>query len=126
MKLTTARSLIRGETPGPRFLPYTSPVAFTPLLVALFPVPVTAAELPSTVSKGATLVEVFSSAAFHEGPTWDPATGKLYFTAFFGGESRTSRSSGLMLPARAPSGWTRARVSTARGCRWRRFWGPGP
>ena len=39
-----------------------------------------AAELPSTVAKGARLVEVFSSAAFHEGPTWDPVTGKLYFT----------------------------------------------
>ena len=38
----------------------------------------TAAELPSTVSKGATLVEVFSSAAFHEGPTWDPATGARF------------------------------------------------
>ena len=58
-----------------RFLPYPSPVALTLVLVALFAVPVTAAELPSTVSKGATLVEVFSSAAFHEGPTWDPATG---------------------------------------------------
>lgn len=69
-----------------RFLPYASPVALMLLLVALLAAPVTAAELPSTVSKGATLVEVFSSAAFHEGPTWDPATGKLYFTAFFGGE----------------------------------------
>ena len=49
-------------------------------------VPAAAAELPSTVAKGARLVEVFSSAAFHEGPTWDPATGKLYFTAFFGGD----------------------------------------
>ena len=48
-----------------RFLPYTSPVALTLLLVALFAIPVTAAELPSTVSKGATLVEVFSRAAFH-------------------------------------------------------------
>jgi len=45
-----------------------------------------AAEWPSTVARGARLVEVFSSAAFHEGPTWDPKTGKLYFTAFFGGD----------------------------------------
>ena len=59
---------------------------FTSLLLAAVAVPTTAAELPSTVAKGAVLVEVFSSAAFHEGPTWDPATGKLYFTAFFGGD----------------------------------------
>ena len=44
------------------------------------------APTPSTVARGAVLVEVFSSAAFHEGPTWDPVTGKVYFTAFFSGE----------------------------------------
>lgn len=36
----------------------------------------------STVAKDATLVEVYADERFFEGPTWDPKTGKLYFTAF--------------------------------------------
>lgn len=38
--------------------------------------------MPSTVAEGAKLVEVFADGRFLEGPTWDPQTGKLYFTAF--------------------------------------------
>lgn len=38
--------------------------------------------LPDTVAEGATLVEVYSDPRFFEGPTWDPASGKLFFTAF--------------------------------------------
>jgi gluconolactonase len=39
-------------------------------------------ELPSTVASGAKLEQVFGDERFFEGPTWDPKTGKLYFTAF--------------------------------------------
>ena len=83
-----------------RFLPYAFRVAPTLLLLAVFAVPVTAAELPPTVAKGATQVEVFSSAAFHEGPTWDPATGKLYFTAFFSGEKSNQQVIRLDAPGK--------------------------
>jgi gluconolactonase len=38
--------------------------------------------LPSTVQAGAELVEVYAAPGFYEGPTWDPAGKKLYFTAF--------------------------------------------
>ena len=38
--------------------------------------------LPSTVAAGAALTEVYSDPRFFEGPTWDPKTKKLYFTAF--------------------------------------------
>jgi gluconolactonase len=47
--------------------------------------PARAAEpgLPDTVAPGAKLVEVHADATqFFEGPTWDPGTCKLYFTAF--------------------------------------------
>lgn len=37
---------------------------------------------PATVVPGAKLVSVFSDERFFEGPAWDPATKKLYFTAF--------------------------------------------
>jgi len=57
--------------------------------------------LPETVAPGAKLVEVFSSDAFHEGPTWDPKTAKLYFTAFFGGEKKTQRILRLDKPDKA-------------------------
>jgi gluconolactonase len=36
--------------------------------------------LPETVAEGAGLVEVYRSAHVHGGPSWDPRTGKLYFT----------------------------------------------
>ncbi len=39
---------------------------------------------PPTVAKAAKLVEEYSDDRFFEGPTWDPKTGKLYFTAFRG------------------------------------------
>lgn len=38
------------------------------------------------VTPGATLVEVYSASRYFEGPTWDLAGGKLYFTALSGGE----------------------------------------
>lgn len=44
--------------------------------------PAAASPFPSTVAKGAKLVEVYSDPRFFEGPTADPKTGKLYFTAF--------------------------------------------
>jgi len=71
--------MIRSLSPMVRLVPAL-------LMLATWALPSARAELPSTVSRGATLKEVFSSAAFHEGPTWDPATGKLYFTAFFSGD----------------------------------------
>lgn len=37
---------------------------------------------PETVASGAKLVEVYAEDCFFEGPTWDPAGGKLYFTSF--------------------------------------------
>ena len=40
------------------------------------------AEMPDTVADGAELVEVYSDPRFFEGPTWDPRSDKLYFTAF--------------------------------------------
>ena len=39
-------------------------------------------DLPSTVAAGAKLTVVYSDHIFFEGPTWDPKTGKLYFTAW--------------------------------------------
>lgn len=39
-------------------------------------------KMPETVAPGAKLVEVFGDGRFLEGPTWDPKSGKLYFTAF--------------------------------------------
>jgi gluconolactonase len=37
---------------------------------------------PTTVADGAQPTGVYEEDAFFEGPAWDPATGKLYFTAF--------------------------------------------
>jgi gluconolactonase len=37
---------------------------------------------PETVAPGAKLIVVFADGRFTEGPTWDPKSGKLYFTAF--------------------------------------------
>jgi gluconolactonase len=36
---------------------------------------------PNVVAEGATLVELYGDDCFFEGPTWDPQTGKLYFSA---------------------------------------------
>ena len=44
--------------------------------------PKTLPGLPPTVADGAKLTLVYEDAAFFEGPSWDPVTGKLYFTAF--------------------------------------------
>jgi len=38
--------------------------------------------LPATVAEGAKLTVVYEDDSFFEGPTWDPASGKLYFTSF--------------------------------------------
>lgn len=38
--------------------------------------------MPPTVVKGSQLEEVYSDDRFFEGPTWEPRSGKLYFTAF--------------------------------------------
>jgi len=58
----------------------------TPLLLGclflLTPTTWGAEPLPSTVADGAKLVEVYADDRFFEGPTWDPKTKKLYFTAF--------------------------------------------
>ena len=42
---------------------------------------------PATVAIGAELTVVYQDDIFFEGPTWDPKTGKLYFTAW-GGENK--------------------------------------
>jgi gluconolactonase len=57
-----------------------------------------ATPVPPVVAERATLVQVFSDDAFFEGPTWDPTTGKLYFTAFVGSKARILR---LDRPGRA-------------------------
>jgi gluconolactonase len=50
--------------------------------------------MPSTVADGAKLVEVYADNRFFEGPTWDPVTKKLLFTAFKGKESQILRLDG--------------------------------
>lgn len=45
--------------------------------------------IPTTVADGAKLVSVYSDDRFFEGPTWDPKTKKLYFTAFGSGKDAT-------------------------------------
>jgi gluconolactonase len=66
-------------------------------LLALFVLAASAAgraaepPLPPTVGEGARLVEVFADDCFFEGPTWDPSTGKLYFTAFYPENQRILR-----------------------------------
>ena len=37
--------------------------------------------MPDAVAPGAKLVEAYVNSRFFDGPTWDPGTGKLYFTA---------------------------------------------
>ena len=39
--------------------------------------------LPPTVAVGAKLTEVYSGDGFYEGPMWDPASAKLYFSGFY-------------------------------------------
>lgn len=45
--------------------------------------------IPTTVADGAKLVSVYNDDRFFEGPTWDPKTKKLYFTAFGSGKDAT-------------------------------------
>ena len=55
------------------------------LLFLVFLVKITQSKdlgMPPTVVKGSQLVEVYSDDRFFEGPTWEPRSGKLYFTAF--------------------------------------------
>jgi gluconolactonase len=47
--------------------------------------------VPKTVAPGAKLVEVYAAKSFFEGPTWDPAGGKLYFTSFPEGTTQILR-----------------------------------
>lgn len=47
--------------------------------------------IPPTVEARGLLTQVYAADAFFEGPTWDPATGKLYFTAFSGSKTRILR-----------------------------------
>ncbi|MEZ0229920.1 MAG: SMP-30/gluconolactonase/LRE family protein [Planctomycetota bacterium] len=49
------------------------------------------APLPRTVAEGAKLEVVFEDDRFFEGPTWDPTTKKLVFTAFKGKTSQILR-----------------------------------
>lgn len=50
--------------------------------------------MPSTVADGAKLVPVYSAEFFFEGPTWDPKTNKLYFTAFAAKNTQIMRLDG--------------------------------
>jgi gluconolactonase len=45
--------------------------------------------MPETVAPDAKLEQVYGDDRFFEGPTWDPKTGKLYFTAFGKGPEDT-------------------------------------
>jgi len=47
--------------------------------------------VPKTVAPGAKLVEVYAAKSFFEGPTWDPAGKKLYFTSFPEGTTQILR-----------------------------------
>jgi gluconolactonase len=55
--------------------------------------------MPDTVVSGAELVEVYGDPRFFEGPTWDPVTSKLYFTAF--GENNHTQILRLDAPGKA-------------------------
>lgn len=46
---------------------------------------------PSTVAQGAKLSVVYEDGRYFEGPSWDPATAKLYFTAFEKGNEQVLR-----------------------------------
>lgn len=50
--------------------------------------------IPPTVAAGAELVEEYGDDRFFEGPTWDPATKKLLFTAFRAKETQILRLDG--------------------------------
>src|SRR5262249_21647016 len=43
---------------------------------------IAAEPVPKAVADGAKLVEVYADERFFEGPTWDPKSKKLFFTAF--------------------------------------------
>ncbi len=54
--------------------------------------------IPPTVGPRASLEQVYADDAFFEGPTWDPTTAHLYFTAFAGSKTQILR---LDRPGRA-------------------------
>lgn len=60
-------------------------VALTALLAGRAP-----AAVPPTVAEGATFEAIYRSPKFFEGPTWDAAGQRLFFTAFGKEESDTS------------------------------------
>jgi gluconolactonase len=51
--------------------------------------------VPPTVADGAKLTLVYGDERFFEGPSWDPVTGKLYFTAFAKERTQILRLDGL-------------------------------
>jgi gluconolactonase len=61
------------------------------LLGQLGPIWAQEVPLPASVTAGGNLVEVYGDDRFFEGPTWDPKTGKLYFTAFGKGNQQVLR-----------------------------------
>lgn len=54
------------------------------IVISCFAGPLFGAEppVPATVAEGAKLVSIYHDERFFEGPAWDPASKKLYFTAF--------------------------------------------
>ncbi|HEV2863227.1 MAG TPA: SMP-30/gluconolactonase/LRE family protein [Pyrinomonadaceae bacterium] len=67
-------------------------LALSVLVVAGGAVPAAGqAPWPSTVEPGAKLSVVYEDARFFEGPSWDPATARLYFTAFEKGNEQVLR-----------------------------------
>ncbi|MCH9653482.1 MAG: SMP-30/gluconolactonase/LRE family protein [Planctomycetes bacterium] len=50
--------------------------------------------LPETVAKNAKLQQEYAAKAFFEGPVWDPAGKKLYFTSFVGKDTKILRLDG--------------------------------
>ncbi len=50
--------------------------------------------LPETVAKNAKLQEEYAAKAFFEGPVWDPAGKKLYFTSFVDKDTKILRLEG--------------------------------
>ncbi len=47
--------------------------------------------VPPTVAERSPLVQVYAGESFFEGPTWDPKSGKLYFTSFSGAKTQILR-----------------------------------
>src|SRR5262245_41706798 len=68
----------------------TAAIALSTALL-LVPKPQSNSISPSTVVPGASLTVVYASEQFFEGPSWDPVTQKLYFTAFEKGNEQILR-----------------------------------